>query len=311
MLTHFGLDTLRAEWAQSVVCIGTFDGVHLGHQHVIGRALERAKAREMPCCLVTFDRHPAMTLAPEKAPPAIASLEQNLRRFRMAGVSVTLILAFDEALARMEAEAFSDRVLREALRAEQIVVGHDFAFGRGRAGTPEFLRARFETEVVAPFEQAGLRVSSTAIRQSIAEGRMPEARALLGRPFAMAGVVVPGQKLGRTLGFPTANLARSVAQVMPIDGVYASWVWARGRQFMGATSIGTRPAVGGTHRTVETFILDSPGLDLYGEAIEVGFVERLRPELPFDSLDALVAQMHLDIERARAILDADAALNEA
>lgn len=299
MLTHFGTATLKPFWESSVVCIGTFDGVHRGHSHVISRAVTLAHEAEQPCALVTFDRHPAQVLRPATRPPILATLEQNLRQFRALGVSVCLILPFDQALAQTEAGDFSTHVFDECLRAKRIVVGHDFAFGKDRRGTPEWLASRYETEVVPPYAPEGTRISSSIIREAVATGQIERANESLGRPFALAGVVVKGQQLGRTLGFPTANLARSSEQVVPGDGVYAGWAHIDGRVFAAATSVGMRPTVDGKDRTVEAFLLDYPGDDIYGRAMELSFVTRIRPEMHFPSLDDMVKQMHEDVRQTR------------
>ena len=306
MLTHFGRIHLRPEWKESVVCIGTFDGVHRGHQEVIQTAVAEAARHEIPCALVTFDRHPASTLAPDRNPASIATLEQNLRAFRQMGVGIALVLPFDADMATKTAETFAAEILDDALCARHLVVGHDFALGRGRAGTGEWLAQRYDNQIVPPYLIDGQRVSSTAIRVAIAEGRVEDAAQWLGRPYALAGVVVGGQRLGRQLGYPTANLARPGDQILPADGVYATWVHLEGRAYRGATSIGMRPAVQGTHRTVETYLLDYEGAAFYGEALEVQFVRRIRPEANFDSLEALTAQIAADVAEARVHLSEEA-----
>lgn len=302
MLVHFGVDNLAVEWTASTSCIGTFDGVHRGHQHVLNRAVELARSHEQPSVVVTFDRHPLAVLAPDRCPPAIGTLEQNVIALRQLGLSACVIMPFDRALATESAESFFQRVLLEGIRAERVVVGHDFAFGFKRQGDHEFLKSRIETHVVNEFKQSGTRVSSTEIRASVAEGDVENAQRLLGRPFSLAGVVVAGQKLGRTIGFPTINLARSMKTVVPKDGVYACRCFSSKGQFEAAASIGIRPTVGGTHRTIEAYLLDYPGDSLYGERVEIQFLHRLRDELKFDSLPLLVSQMNADVELARKLI---------
>ncbi len=295
MLVHFGAETLDVEWNRAVVCIGTFDGVHLGHRAVIGETCRQAQAEGLPSVLVTFDRHPSATLAPENCPPAIASLEQNLARFQALGVSMAVILAFDRHLAETEAETFFKHVLVSKLRAGRMVVGHDFAFGKGRAGTPKWLSGCIDTTVVPPFELFGKRVSSREIRCQVEQGDVTSASLLLGEPFSLSAVVVGGERLGRTLGFPTLNLARASRQLVPGNGVYASRCRTRHGDFKAATSIGVRPAVHGAHRTIEAYLLDYPGDDLYGQAIELSFEQRLREERNFANLDELRRQIELDV----------------
>jgi riboflavin kinase / FMN adenylyltransferase len=299
MLTVVGTDSLQPEWPAATVCIGVFDGVHRGHQELIRRAVEDARRHERPAVVVTFDRHPASVLAPDRVPPSVATLDQNLEVFEALGASVGLVLPFDDRLAATTAQAFLDSVLVGRLRAVQLVVGHDFALGHGREGTHEWLARRVPTEVVAPIELDGARVSSTEVRSSIAHGDVAIAARLLGRPYVLEGVVVPGQRLGRTLGYPTVNLARPGRQSVPADGVYAGFAITRIGGFRAAVGVGTRPAVGGGPRTVEAHLLDYPGDDLYGTTVRLAFLRWLREERPFDGLDALRSQMAIDVEQAR------------
>jgi len=288
---HFGVELVVPEWPQSVCCIGTFDGVHLGHRQVIGAAVAQARERGLPCILVTFDRHPAAVLNPERCPPAIASLHENLAHFASLGVAIAVVLPFDLQLSQTSAEDFYREVLVGKLRASALVVGHDFAF-----------QERIETRVVPAFEFEGLRVSSSQIRKDIQEGRMEHACELLGRPFQIDGIVVQGEQLGRELGYPTANIARPFAQVLPRDGIYAGTCDTPLGEFRAATSIGRRPTVGGGERTIEAYLLDYPGDSLYGAAVSLHLKHRLRDELHFDSLDSLVEQMDRDVEQVRALL---------
>lgn len=296
MQVHFGTDLLRAEWPRSVACIGTFDGVHLGHRAVIGKAVEQAKELGEPCVLLTFDRHPAAVLAPDRCPKAISPLQENLLLFRSMGVAAAVVLHFDAELSRMPAQKFLDSILINAVKADRLVIGHDFAMGHNRQGDCEWLAARIPTSIIEPFEVDGQRVSSSDVRSSVSAGDVSLAERLLGRPFAIEGIVVKGEQLGRQLGYPTANMARSFDQVTPADGVYAGFVTCSSGRYMAATSIGTRPAVGGTSRTIEPYLLDYPGDSLYGESVRLELVKFLRPEANFPNLDALVAQIARDVE---------------
>lgn len=300
MQVHFGVDQLQAEWSKALVCVGTFDGVHLGHQAVIRQAVSHAREAQEPAILVTFDRHPAAVLAPDRCPPAIASIPANLRMFASLSVAVTVMLPFTRELSQTSAEDFYRTILVEKLRASAIVVGHDFAFGHGRQGTSEWLKERIETTVVPPFELDGLRVSSSAIRAAILEGRVEDARRLLGRPFELFGVVVPGQQLGRTIGFPTANLARSFNQAVPANGVYACEAQTDFGTFRAAVGIGVRPTVATDgSRTVEAYLIDYAGTELYGTSLSLRFLKRIRDEERFDSMEALIEQMESDVAAAR------------
>lgn len=295
MLVHFGVDLLQAEWTQSVVCIGTFDGAHHGHQSLIRRCIERAREIEQPSVLVTFDRHPAATLAPSRKPPAVGTLEQNVRLFRALGVSACLILPFDHELSQRSATSFLQEILIDKLKAVRLVVGYDFALGRNREGDTEWLSERIPTEIMPPVEIDGVRVSSTAIRTAIHDGDIASANRLLSRPFAMTGVVVAGEKLGRTLGFPTLNLARSSDQVVPKDGVYVGECETSRGRFRAAISIGCRPAVHGRSRTIEAYLLDYPGDAIYSETVQLAFFDRLRDEWTFDSVEDLTRQIAADV----------------
>ena len=302
MQVHFGVELVKPEWKRAVVCIGTFDGVHLGHQQVIKTAVNRAKELEIPVIVVTFDRHPAFILNPSKAPKAIASLKMNLEQLQVHGVGLSVVVAFNAWLSRMSAQEFLQTILIEKLKATCLVVGHDFAMGNGREGNTEWLQNHLETIIVPPFEVDGQRVSSSAIRKAIVSGELDVANAQLGRGFEVQGFVEHGQKLGRELGFPTANIARSFDQVMPRDGVYASWLFVDGKRYQCALAIGTRPAVGGKDRTIEAHLLDYPGHSLYGQHVRLRLETYLRPEVDFASTEALKGQMSKDVESVRAML---------
>lgn len=299
MQVHFGTDLLNPEWSRSVVCVGTFDGVHLGHQAVISEAKRQASARSLPLLVVTFDRHPAAILAPERCPPALGSIGAKLRALRQLDVPLTLVLPFDAALAATSAETFLDRLLKGTLHAEQVVIGHDFAMGKDRVGSPDWLADHIETVVVPPFEVDGRRVSSSLIRSLVTAGEMAEAARFLGRPFSIEGVVVQGAQLGRQLGYPTANLARSIRQVEPPDGVYAATADTPFGSFPAAVSIGVRPTVDETTRTIEAYLMDYKGDSLYGKSITLQVLHRLRGQVKFETLDALKEQMARDVEAAR------------
>lgn len=292
------------EWPGSVVCIGTFDGIHLGHQALITQAVEIGRKRELPSVVLTFDRHPAETLSPDCAPLPLLGLEGNLAEIAKLGVSATVVLPFDKQLARCPAEQFYQTILKNTLRAESVVVGHDFAFGRSRQGTPEWLSGRIETHILPPVEAGGLRVSSSQIRQAVLDGDCRLAGRLLGRPFSVSGVVVAGQKLGRTLGFPTANLARSTRMTSLPHGVYAAMAETPMGRFAAAVGIGVRPTIeeGGVP-TIEAYLIDFPGGDLYGNPMRLEFHSRIRNEERFESLNLLKEQMERDVQAIRQVLD--------
>ena len=301
MQVFFGAETLEPEWKHSVVCIGTFDGVHLGHGAVIGSAVSRAAELGLPTVLATFDRNPAAVLAPDRCPPSIASLRSNLDEFRLLGIQIAVVLRFDREFSEVSADDFFQNILVDRLGAQAIVVGHDFTFGKNRVGNPEWLASRVETDIVEPFLIDGQRVSSSRIRTAVSEGEMGVAASLLGRPFEIAGIVVSGQRLGRTIGFPTLNLARSFRQVTPADGIYAGSCETPMGTFKAAVSVGARPTVD-DERTIEAYLIDYPGSEIYGAAVRLKLIERLRTVAKFDSLEALQAQIASDIEHVSRVL---------
>lgn len=303
MIIHFGTASLNAEWKASIVCLGVFDGVHLGHRSLIEPAVRQAKEREVPSVAVTFDRNPLALLRPESAPKALCTLEQKLEWLSHLGLSACLVLPFDQALSQMSAQEFLDQVLIGRLKAEKLMIGHDFAFGRGREGDASWLEGKIESETAPAYILEGARVSSSVIRRLVAEGKVERAGLKLGRPFSMRGVVVPGQKLGRTLGFPTLNLAFSAELACPADGVYAACADTPLGRFMAGVSIGMRPTVDGRHRTTEAFLIDYPGDSLYSAPVTLEFQSRIREEAKFESLEALRVQMQKDILECRARLE--------
>jgi len=299
----------------TAVTIGQYDGVHRGHQEVIAEVRRRAAAQGLRTAVVTFDRHPAAVVRPESAPQLLTDLDQKLELLAATGVDYALVIHFDEERSREPAEDFVDEVLVECLRARAVVVGEDFHFGHGRKGNVALLQ---EMGHERGFEVLGLDligfddassgepVSSTAIRVALGEGRVEDAAVLLGRPYEVRGVVVEGDRRGRDLGFPTANVAVPADIQLPADGIYAGrYVRPNGHALAAAISLGRRPTfyADAPSSLLEAHVLDFTG-DLYGETTAVRFVARLRGEERFDSVDALVAQMQRDCDRARVMLNA-------
>jgi len=301
MIVQFGLSGLTPEWQSAVVCLGTFDGVHLGHQAVISTAVRIAHERELPCCLLTFDRHPAATLRPEAKPPSLMGLEEKLALFDGLEVSGTVILPFDRQLSQMPATDFLEQVLQGTLKASAVVIGRDFCFGHNREGNAIWLGQRIETKIVPALQLEGRRVSSSLIRETVAQGDMETAGQMLGRPYAISGLVVQGQKLGRTIGYPTINLARPDDQAIPPNGIYAGEAETPFGRFGAAVSIGVRPTVGGSSRTVEAYLLDYPGQSLYGRHCSLALKKRLRDELKFEDLESLSEQIGRDVSAVRSL----------
>ncbi|WP_106816172.1 bifunctional riboflavin kinase/FAD synthetase [Microbacterium timonense] len=310
-----------AGFGPSVVAIGKFDGVHSGHRAVIDRARVDAAAAGARVVAVTFDRNPLALLRPEICPDSLVGVDQKLRLLADAGVDATLMLTFDRALADLEARAFVEHVLVGALGVRIVLVGADFRFGKGGAGSPELLRELgaefgFDVDVIDDVRaiDEGRRVSSTWVRELLDAGDVAGAARLLGRPHAVRGEVVHGLKRGRQLGFPTANLSASLEGFVPAEGVYAGWLIDEGGQeaaseprssvrYPAAISVGTNPTFDDVDvRQVEAYVLDETDLDLYGHVVEIEFVSRIRGMVAFDDVDALIVQMTDDIQRVRASL---------
>jgi len=292
----------------SVVAIGVFDGVHRGHQELIRRARAIADKARLPLIALTFDPHPASVVPGRKAPPMLGSIAERVGRLSQAGADEVVILDFDERLAGMDARSFVDSILVERLAARAVVVGENFRFGKGAAGDVHLLRALgaelgFEVTSMALFP-AQAPWSSSRARQALAEGEVEAAAEILGRPYRLFGVVVHGDHRGRELGYPTANLSWEGNPAIPRDGVYAGWLTpaGEGEAWPAAISVGTNPQFAGQERRVEVYVLDRADLDLYGLAMGVDFLARLRGQLTFDSVDELVAQMGRDVDQARARL---------
>lgn len=294
----------------TAVAIGVFDGVHLGHQAILERARSRARASGRPLVVMSFDPHPDVVLARGgfHSPPPLTPLGEKRTRLVALGVDAFEVLPFTRELASLEPEAFVERYLVGPLAPFALVVGEGFALGRGRTGTVERLRAigaahRFEVEAVPLVMMDGAPVSSTRIRALLAEGRVAEAGRLLGRRYGIAGTVVTGDGRGRELGYPTANLRLHEERQLPADGIYAVLASVSGEEGgrPAAMSIGLRPTFDGQVRTLEVHLLDWSG-DLVGRRLDVEFVAWLRPELRFESAEALVAAMHRDVAETRRLL---------
>ena len=287
------------------LALGVFDGVHTGHQAVIARAVEAATRDGGLAGVLTFDPHPIRVIAPGKAPTALlGTLAHKARVMEKLGVRLFIPLHFDLQLAQMEASEFIEKLT--AAPVKTIAVGEDWRFGHHRSGDVNFLqqeavRRGFKLEAVSPVMHDGERVSSTRIRQAIRDGNLATAEQMLGRPYSVSGKVTEGKKLGRTLGFPTANLATGEAQLPP-DGVWVVRVLLPdGRDLAGVANLGLRPTVGGDRRWLEVHLLDFSG-DLYGQELEIRFQKHLRPEIKFPSIDALRLQIRQDADEARRLL---------
>ena len=302
----------------SVVTVGNFDGVHRGHQAVLGRLVTDARAAGAAAVAITFDPHPLAVLRPEQAPTPLQGLDRRLDLMAQTGLDAVLVMEFTLELAGWSPERFVADVLAGGLGAHAVVVGRDMRFGHrnsGDVGTLRELGARYGYDVdlvedLGSTDEAhpsGRRWSSTWVRELLAAGDVAGAAEVLGRPHETSGRVVHGDHRGRELGYPTANLAQSAEGMVPADGVYAGrlTVLPDGDVWPAAVSIGTNPTFDGVERRVEAYVLDRDDLDLYGRRVRVEYVSRLRPTLRFDGVEPLVAQMRQDVDRARELLAAD------
>ena len=301
-----GLSGVRRRGVGCVLTIGTYDGIHLGHQALLARLNEHAKQRGEPAVLLTFEPMPREFLAPNDPPARLTSLRERWRILSGTGLDYLWLLRFGEALRNLPGEAFAQLVARE-LRPRLVVVGHDFRFGRNGEGTAAVLAAAgtrlgFDVDVLAPVMLDGERISSSGVRAALACGDFERARRWLGRPWSMRGRVRPGKRLGRDLGFPTANLPLERRRA-PVAGIFAVRVHGVGSAALpGVASLGTRPTVAGVEALLEAHVFDFCE-DLYGREIEVEFAAKLRDEARFATLEALTAQMRRDAADARRILN--------
>lgn len=304
-----GVESAPSGWGRCVVTIGVFDGVHRGHQLIIGSAVDRARSLGLPSVVLTFDPHPSEVVRPGTHPPMLTGQHLKAELLEALGVDVMCVLPFTLEFSRLDPDAFVHAVLVERLHASAVVVGENFRYGQKAAGDVAALAAAgkrfgFSVEGVPLQGTEDTTWSSTYVRSCVDAGDVEGAAAALGRDHRIDGVVVRGDQRGRDLGYPTANLEALPWSAVPADGVYAGrLVGSGGRSLPAAISIGTNPTFAGRERRVEAFVIDAePGLDLYGEHVGLSFVARLRDTLRFDAAEPLVAQMAQDVDRARTLL---------
>lgn len=303
-----GLAGVPAGFGPSAVTIGKFDGVHQGHRAVIGRLRDIAEAEGLKAAVVTFDRNPLALLAPDKCPEALVSVRQKLELLATTGIDATLLLPFDRALASVPATEFVERVLVDTLAAKAVLVGRDFRYGARGAGDVDLLidlgaTFGFTVEVIDDVTpEGGRRVSSTWVRELLAEGDVRHATELLGHTPTVSGIVVHGAARGRELGFPTANLTPESEGLIPADGVYAGWLTDAGTRYPAAISVGDNPTFEGVaKKQVEAYVLDRE-LDLYDHVVDIEFVERIRGMVAFTNIPDLIDTIRSDVDRSREIL---------
>jgi len=307
-----GLADVPDGWDRSVVTIGEFDGVHTGHQRIVRRAAGLAAELALPVVVVTFDPHPDEVVRPGSHPPLLSTARRRGALLAGLGVDAVLLLPFTLEFSRLGPDEFVQAVLVDRLHAARVVVGENFRFGHRAAGNVALLgelgeKYDFAAEGVPLLAGAGETISSTGIRARLAAGDVAGAARDLGRPHRVEGIVARGQRRGRSLGFPTANLETLPHTAIPADGVYAGWLASldpagiEEERWPAAISIGTNPTFDGRERTVEAYALDRDDLDLYGAHVAIDFIARLRGTVRFDSVGELVAQMHRDVDAAREI----------
>ncbi|MFC1906118.1 bifunctional riboflavin kinase/FAD synthetase [Chloroflexota bacterium] len=289
----------------TVLTVGVFDGVHLGHQHLLNKLKSIAADKDLFSGVVTFKRHPLETITPDRPVTYLTSLDERLSLLEAQGINIVVPLTFDKDLANLNAKEFV-LLLKESLRMKDLFIGPDFTLGKGQEGNAARLtelgkEMDFTVDVASPFQSSKLTVSSTAIRQALADGDMKTATRLLGRHFSLNGPVIHGDKRGRVISYPTANLNVAADRALPPDGVYTTIAIVDNIKYDAVTNVGMRPTFNAQHRTVEVFLLNFHD-DLYGKDITIELVEKIRPELKFSSANELSHQIEKDVQYAKNTL---------
>jgi len=307
MITIASLADLPTELGPTAVTIGKFDGIHLGHQQLIFETTESAEEHSLVPSVITFDRHPFSLLDPDAEPAPLIGQRQKHFLLQEAGIELVLNMPFDDQLASLSAKDFISRILVESLHAKVVVVGEGFRFGANQQGDVNLLRELgkelgFVVRVIPHFEIDGEVVSTSRIRNLLLEGNVSLAAKLLGRFHSTTGLIEHGLKIGREIGFPTANMARDAEGFLPKDAVYAGWLYADGERYMTALSVGINETFTAVPRLLEAHVLDVTGLDLYDKLITVEYVEFIRDAAKFNGVEDLVAEINRDLDKIRAIL---------
>lgn len=292
---------------ESSVTIGKFDGIHLGHQQLIAETIESAEEHSLIPVVVTFDRHPHSILSPGTEPQALIGPMQKAELLEEAGIELVLNLPFDEYLSKLTPEQFVKTVLVDSLKARIVTIGEGFRFGVDQQGDVETLRnlgvqLGFMVKVIPNYLVDGEVVSTSKIRSLLLEGNVVTAAKLLGRLHSTRGVIEHGLKIGRQIGFPTANMSRSAEGFLPLDAVYAGWLYAEGERYMTALSVGINETFEAVPRLVEAHVIDQQGLDLYDKVITLEYVDFIRHAAKFDGVESLVAEINRDLDKIRALL---------
>ena len=307
MITITSLENLPAELGSTSITIGKFDGIHLGHQQLIAETIESAEEHSLVPTVITFDRHPFSLLDPAAEPAPLIGQRQKHFLLQEAGIELVLNMPFDDQLASLSAKDFISRILVESLHAKVVVVGEGFRFGANQQGDVNLLRELgkelgFVVRVIPHFEIDGEVVSTSRIRNLLLEGNVSLAAKLLGRLHSTTGLIEHGLKIGREIGFPTANMARDAEGFLPKDAVYAGWLNADGERYMTALSVGINETFTAVPRLLEAHVIDVTGLDLYEKVITVEYVEFIRDAAKFNGVEDLVAEINRDLDKIRAIL---------
>ncbi len=307
MIQVHSINQVPAELKPTVVTIGKFDGIHLGHQRLIAEAIAQAEEHMLVPAVITFDRHPSELLQNSQTPPSLIGPNQKSQLLAEAGIELMFSHPFDDQFAKLTAEEFVAQYLVGGLEAKVVIVGEGFRFGAGALGDVELLRKLgaengFVVKVIPSLEIEGRKVSTSWIRELLLEGNVVKAAKLLGRYHSTVGEVEHGLKIGREIGFPTANMSRSAEGLLPRDAVYAGWLYADGERYMSALSVGINETFEAVPRLLEAHILDVRGLDLYGKVITCEYVEFIRPAAKFNGVEDLVAEINRDLDKIRQIL---------
>ena len=306
MLSIFNLHE-AADLGATAVTIGKFDGIHLGHQALIAELNSSAEAHGIRSVVVTFDRHPDALLNPANLKWPLIGPTQKSELAAAAGVDAMVTLTFDERLASQPAEDFIQETLVDSLKAKIVIVGEDFRFGAGGVGDVSLLhdlgqQSGFEVRVVPSAAVDGVKVSTSTIRELLDQGDVAKAAQFLGRVHTTVGVIEHGLKIGRTIGFPTANMSRDAEGYLPLDGVYAGWLIADGNRYPAAHSVGINETFQAVPRLVESHVLDRKDLDLYDKVVTLEYIDFIRPSAKFDGVESLVEEINRDLDKIRNIL---------